>query len=65
MLSAYRPPLLAAWGKNDPFFLGLAPKPFSAMIGTPKSTCSTPAISRWRVKGKRPPGLSAGSLDVR
>jgi pimeloyl-ACP methyl ester carboxylesterase len=21
MLSAYRPPLLAVWGKNDPFFL--------------------------------------------
>jgi pimeloyl-ACP methyl ester carboxylesterase len=28
MLSAYRPPLLAVWGKNDPFFLPPGAKAF-------------------------------------
>ena len=43
-----QPPLLAAWGKNDPFFLPLGPKRSSATIRTPKCTSTRPVTSRWK-----------------
>ena len=43
-----QPPLLAVWGKNDPFFLPPARKRSSATIRTPKCISTTPAISRWK-----------------
>ena len=45
---AHKPPLLAVWGKNDPFFLPQAPRRSSATILVQLSAFSTPAISHWK-----------------
>src|SRR5262249_29198849 len=54
-----RPPLLAVWGKNDPFFLPSVRRPLNATTRTPKSTCSMPVISRSRVAALRSQRSSA------
>ena len=43
-----QPPTLIVWGKNDKIFPPTAPRPICAICPTPRSTCSTPAISRSR-----------------
>jgi hypothetical protein len=44
----HKPPFLAVWGKNDPFFLPPGAKRSSAIFQTPRCASSTPAISRWK-----------------
>ena len=44
-----RPPLLAVWGKNDPFFLPRRRRGVQARQSrAPRSTSTTPATSRWK-----------------
>ena len=43
-----RPPVLAIWGKNDPFFLPPVQRPSSGTSRTPKYASSTAATSPWR-----------------
>jgi pimeloyl-ACP methyl ester carboxylesterase len=43
-----RPPLLAVWGKSDPFFLPRAPKLSSATTRAPKCISTKPATLRWK-----------------
>ena len=49
----HKPPFLAVWGKNDPFFLPPAPRRSSATSRTRWCASSTPAISRWRPMPRR------------
>src|SRR5215470_13474541 len=44
----HRPPLLAVWGKNDPFFCRPVPRRSSAIILARLFASSTPAISPWK-----------------
>jgi pimeloyl-ACP methyl ester carboxylesterase len=44
----HKPPLLAVWGKNDPFFLPSGAKRSSATSPRQSSASSTPGTSRWR-----------------
>jgi hypothetical protein len=44
----HKPPLLAAWGKNDPFFLPAAPRRSSVTFQTLTCASSTPATSPWK-----------------
>jgi hypothetical protein len=41
----HKPPFLAVWGKNDPFFLPPAPKRSTVTFQAPTRASSTPAIS--------------------
>jgi pimeloyl-ACP methyl ester carboxylesterase len=43
-----RVPLLAVWGKNDPFFLPLAPKHSNGTTRAPRCVSSKPATSPWK-----------------
>ena len=44
----HKPPLLAVWGKNDPFFLPPAPRLSSGICRTQSCASSIPGTSRWR-----------------
>jgi len=59
-----RPPLLAVWGKNDPFFLLLAPKHSSATTQAPKYIFTMPATSRSRLTSSRSAASFANSSAV-
>jgi len=43
-----QPPLLAVWGKNDPFFLPLALKRSSATTRTLRCISTTRVTSHWK-----------------
>ena len=45
---SHKPPLLAVWGKNDPFFLPLVPRRSSETILARLFASSIPATSPWR-----------------
>ena len=50
----YQPPLLAAWGKNDPFFIPPGAEAFRRDIPSAKVWCSTiRGISRWKPTRRR------------
>jgi hypothetical protein len=51
----HQPPLLAVWGKNDPFFIPPVRKPTSAIFLTPRSISPTRDISRLRRIAMRSP----------
>ena len=55
----HKPPLLAVWGRNDPFFLRRAPRRSSATILLRPCASSTPAISRSRPMRSRSRRASA------
>jgi pimeloyl-ACP methyl ester carboxylesterase len=57
-----QPPLLAIWGRNDPFFLPAGAEAFNETSPPPTSDCSTPAISRsrpTRLRLRQPCGSSS------
>jgi pimeloyl-ACP methyl ester carboxylesterase len=58
----HKPPLLAVWGKNDPFFLPRAPKPSNATFRKRSCASSTPGTSRWRRMPRKLPRQSANSF---
>jgi hypothetical protein len=60
----HRPPLLAVWGKNDPFFLPAAPRRSSAIFRVPSSASSTRVTSRWKRMPRRSRRRSAASSRV-
>src|SRR5215472_15613531 len=62
-IRTHRPPLLAVWGKNDPFFLP-ALKHSAATIRMPKCTCSKPVISHSKARDRRSQRLSATSSSA-
>jgi len=56
-----QPPLLAIWGRNDPFFLPAGAEAFRRDIPSAMSGCWKPAISRSRRTQLRSPRPSADS----
>src|SRR5262249_54460273 len=56
-LRTQRPPLLAVWGKNDPFFLPAGAQAFRQDI--PDAECSMRVISRLKAKDRRSQSLFA------
>jgi hypothetical protein len=57
-----RPPLLAVWGRNDPFFLPAGAEAFKRDIPAPTFVSSAPVTSPWRPTSRRSPPRSASSL---
>jgi NAD(P)-dependent dehydrogenase (short-subunit alcohol dehydrogenase family)/pimeloyl-ACP methyl ester carboxylesterase len=57
----HKPPFLAVWGKNDPFFLPPGAEALSATFPVRTFASSTPAISRWRRMPQRSPQRYANS----
>ena len=47
-LRQHQPPVLAVWGKNDPFFMPPGAEAFKRDVPRPTSASSTAATSRWR-----------------
>ena len=43
-----QPPLLAVWGKSDPFFLSPGARRTSATTRAPRCVSTTPATSLWK-----------------
>jgi pimeloyl-ACP methyl ester carboxylesterase len=58
----HKPPLLAAWGKNDPFFLPPGAEAFKRDIPMQRCASSTPGISRWRRMPRRSPPRFSNSF---
>jgi pimeloyl-ACP methyl ester carboxylesterase len=59
-----RPPLLAVWGANDPFFLPAGAKAFAAIFPRPRCISSTRVTSPWRRMGAKSPITFATSSAV-
>jgi hypothetical protein len=59
-----RPPLLAVWGKNDPFFLPAGAQAFKRDNPDAKSTCSRLVISRSKARDSRSRRSSATSSSA-
>ena len=60
-----RPPLLAIWGRNDPFFLPAGAEAFKRDIPAADVRCSTPATSHSKPTPRRSPARSASSSPSR
>ena len=58
----HKPPFLAVWGKNDPFFLPPGAEAFKRDIRTPSCASSTPATSRWKPTPRKSRRQSATSF---
>jgi pimeloyl-ACP methyl ester carboxylesterase len=65
MLSAYRPPLLAAWGKNDPFFLPPGAKAFQRDDRNAEVHLLDAGRFALESKGEEIARIIRGFLDVR
>ena len=61
----HKPPFLAVWGKNDPFFCRRAPKRLSEIYRPQMFVSSTPATSRWKRTPKKSRPRSASSFPNR
>src|SRR5690242_18009424 len=59
----HKPRLLAAWGRNDPFFLPAVPRRSRAIYLMRWCASSIPATSRWRHMPARSPRRSATSCS--
>ncbi len=65
-LREHKPPTLVAWGANDPSFIAAGATRLSRRpAGLRRSTCWTPATSRWRRRTTRSPASSSTSWPGR